>query len=98
MKITNLKRFIRSIIIALGIIGCLSLLLMSSSLSYKETEYTTIYVYSGDTLWSIAQGLQSTNNYYEGKDVRDIIEDLVKINNLSSKTVYIGQELQVPIV
>ena len=97
MKIVNVKRFVRSVLIILGLIICMSLFLMSSTLSYKELEYKTIYVCSGDTLWSISADLQSTNDYYKGKDVRDIIENLVKLNNLDSKTIYAGQELVVPI-
>jgi len=98
MKIRDVKKFIRSIAIALSIIGFLSLLLVSSSLSYTELEYKTIYVCSGDTLWSISSDLQSTNDYYKEKDIRHIIDHLVKINNLESKTIYVGQELVVPTV
>lgn len=98
MKIVNVGKFIRSVLIVFGIILCLSLFVMKSSLSYKELEYKTIFVDNGDTLWSISTDLQSSNPYYKGKDIRDITEDLTKINSLNSKTIYVGQELQIPMV
>ena len=96
MRIVNVRKFVRSIIIVLGVIGMLSLLLMNSTLSYKELEYETIYISQGDTFWNLAQELQETNNYYKGKDVRYIIDDLININTLDSKTLTVNQKLQVP--
>lgn len=54
MKIKNFKKFVRSILIILGIIFILSLIIVKSTLSYTNYKYKTIYVKSGDTLWSIA--------------------------------------------
>ena len=98
MKIKNVKKFIRSILIVLGVIFILSLIIIKSTLSYTNREYKTIYVKSGDTLWSIASDLQENNSYYDGKDVRYIIGDLKEINNLNNSTVYINQELKIPVV
>jgi len=98
MKIKNIKKFIRGILIVLGIIFILSLLIVKSTLSYTSKEYKTIYVNSGDTLWSIASDLQENDNYYEGKDIRYIIGDLKEINSLNSSTVYANQELQIPVI
>jgi len=98
MKIVDVKKFGRSIAIIFGIIAILSLFIMSSSLSYKELEYTSIYVSDGDTLWSISSELQLTSEYYKGKDIRDIIDHLAKINNLESKAIYVGQKLDIPTV
>lgn len=98
MKIKNVKKFIRSILIVLGVIFILSLIIVKSTLSYTVRRYKTIYVESGDTLWSIASDLQENNAYYKGKDIRYIIGDLKEINNLNSSMVYANQELQIPIV
>ena len=98
MKIKNVKKFIRSILIVLGVIFILSLIIVKSTLSYTTHEYKTMYVKSGDTLWSIAIDLQKNNSYYEGKDVRYIIGDLKEINNLNNSTLYINQELYIPAV
>lgn len=98
MKIKNLKKFIRGILIVLGIIFILSLVIVKSTLSYTTKEYKTIYVKPGDTLWSIASDLQENDNYYDGKDIRYIIGDLKEINSLNTSTVYINQEIQIPVI
>ncbi len=98
MKIKNIKKFIRSIFLISGIIFILSLIMVKSTLSYTDTEYKLIYVNSGDTLWSIASDLQENNLYYEGKDIRYIIGDLKEVNKLNDSTVYVNQELQIPII
>lgn len=98
MKIKNVKKFVRSILIILGIILSISLLITKASLSYKETEYKTISVSSGDTLWEIAAYNQSSNDYYENKDIRYIINDIMKINNLENSSLTVGQELLIPSV
>ncbi len=98
MKIKNVKKFIRSILIILGIILFISLLITKSTLSHKQIEYKTIYVSEGDTLWNIAKSNQVNNEYYKNKDVRFIINDLIKINNLDSSNINVNQELLIPVV
>ena len=98
MKIKNIKKFIRGILIIFGIIFVLSLIFVKSTLSYTTKEYKTIFVKSGDTLWSIASDMQANNSYYEGKDIRYIIGDLKEINKLNNSTLYANQELQIPII
>ena len=97
MKIKNVKKFVRSILIILGIILSISLLISKTSLSYKETEYKTISVSAGDTLWEIASYNQNSNDYYENKDIRYIINDIMKINNLENSSLTVGQELLIPV-
>ncbi|MCL2382740.1 MAG: hypothetical protein FWC79_00815 [Oscillospiraceae bacterium] len=92
----DVKKFIRSVLIVLVIIGVFSLFLISPSLSHSEVEYKTIYVMQGETLWCIASELRISNNYYQGKDVRYIVNDLVTVNDLSSKTLSVNQSLQIP--
>lgn len=98
MKIKNVKKFVRGVLIILGIIFILSLIIVKSTYSYTSKEYKILYVKSGDTLWSIASDLQENDKYYEGKDIRYIIGDLKEINNLNTSTVYINQEIQIPII
>lgn len=97
MRIKNVKKFVRSILIILGIILSLTLFISKSTLSHKEIEYKTIYVSKGDTLWNIAKSNQASNQYYKNKDVRYIINDLMKINNLNNSNININQELLIPI-
>lgn len=98
MKIKNVKKFIRSILIILGIAIAITLLISKVTLSHKEVEYKTIYVSEGDTLWNIAKSNQVNNEYYKNKDVRFIINDLIKINNLDSSNINVNQELMIPII
>ena len=98
MRIANVGKFIRSILIIMGIILCLMLFISKTTLSHGETEYKTIYVSEGDTLWNIAKSNQKNNGYYKDKDVRYIINDLMKINDLNNSNVNINQELLIPII
>lgn len=97
MRIVNFKKFIRSVFILFTITLILSLFISKSTLSHTEIKYKTIYVSSGDTLWSIAQNLQDTTEYYKNKDIRYIVYDLMEENSLSSSSLYINQELKIPI-
>lgn len=97
MKIKSVKKFVRSILIILGIILSISLLISKASLSYKEIEYKTISISAGDTLWEIASYNQSSNDYYENKDIRYIINDIMKINNLENSSLTVNQELLIPV-
>lgn len=96
MKIVNVKKFRRSmIIISLVILGAL-MICSKASLSFKEKEYISIYVDYGDTLWKIAEKQQKINDYYRKKDIRDIVYDIKKENNLTSIDIYVAQELKIP--
>ena len=98
MKIVNLKKFIRSIIIILLVIIGLSLLISKSTYSHGEKQYKTVYVSKGDTIWSIAKNNQESNDYYKGKDIRYIMNDISKINNIEKSNLKIDQKLLVPVI
>lgn len=98
MKIKNVKKFIRSILIILGIAVVITLLISKATLSHKEVEYKTICVSKGDTLWNIAKDNQKANDYYKNKDVRYIINDLMKVNDLDNSNISIDQELMIPVI
>ena len=96
MKIRSKGKFIRTIVLIVGIIIFINLLIPDKSYSHKELEYKKITVLSGDTLWTIAKEEQKNNEYYYGKDVRDIIHDIEKVNNLTSSSLKINQTLEIP--
>lgn len=94
MKIVNMKKFIRMVLILIGIIAIFAIMFVSKSYSKGEVKEKTIFVSNGDTLWNIASQEQETNNYYSYKDIRDIVYDIRKLNNLdNSETLKIGQKL-----
>ena len=76
----------------------ISLIINKATLSHKQVEYKTIYVSQGDTLWNIAKLNQVNNEYYKNKDVRFIINDLIRINNLDSSNINVDQELLIPVI
>ena len=48
-------------------------------------------------MWEIAEIEQQKNPYYKDKDVRDIIQNIKKVNKLKVSNLKIGQELKIPI-
>lgn len=96
IRITDFNRFIRSIIlIAMTII--LLILLSNNAFSHEETKYKTIYVSSGDTIWSIAKDEIKENDFFKNSSTREVVYQIQNINQLSSSNIYIGQELIIPI-
>ena len=94
MRIVNMKKFVRMVILIVGIIMISSICFCNISFSKGEIKTKTIYVSNGDTLWNIAREEQENNPYYENKDVRDIIYEIRKTNNLNNNSnLNEGQEL-----
>ena len=61
-----------------------------ASSTAATTEFTTVTVDGGDTLWQLAAELAPT------ADPRDVISDIVRLNGLSTSEVQPGQQLAVP--
>lgn len=95
LKIVNKKKFMRSIVLVFLVIIGISFFIGNKSFSYGEIKYKTIYVCEGDTLWSIAKEEQNTNEYYKNKNIRNIIEQIKKVNKMSSSDLRINQELKI---
>ena len=95
MRIKNKRRFI-TIFTILGLIILFIIMLSKQSYSKVEISSKTIYVASGDTLWTIAEQEQKNNRYYEDKKIRDILDDIKFKNNLSDSYIYAGQKLDIP--
>ncbi len=94
MKIVNRKKFIRMIAIILGMLLITFFYFSNNSFSKGEAKIKTLYVSSGDTLWTIAEEEQETNSYYQEKDVRSIIHEIKKLNHLPNNTnLTVGQKL-----
>ncbi len=96
MVIKNWKKFLRAIFIIVGMVIFINLIIPNKSLSNKEKENKTITVASGDTLWAIAKVEKEQNSYYEGKDIRDIIQDIKEVNNLETANLKVNQVLEIP--
>ncbi len=96
LKITNKKKFIRSILIVLGVIMFISLFIGNISFSHGENSYKTIYVSNGDTLWSIAKEEQGSNAYYENKNIREVVNNIKTVNKLNNSDLSTNQKLVIP--
>ncbi|MEY3400120.1 MAG: hypothetical protein RLZZ486_588 [Actinomycetota bacterium] len=85
----------------LAVITSLSILLLSgfaavtgasagSSETAIPTPYIKISVKPGETLWSIADGIDADG------DRRSVVADIVEINNLKSPELQAGQKIYIP--
>lgn len=97
-KINKKKVFAFICIIVLIAISIIFLLGTKNTLSHSEITYKTIFVSNGDTLWEIAKIESQNNEYYAEHDVRYIIKDIKIINGLKNCNLYIGQQLQIPVI
>ena len=95
MRIKNKRRFITMVTLLILIILFI-LMLNNKTYSKVEGENKILYVGYGDTLWKIASEQKENNLYYEGKDIRDILEDIKFTNNLNNSYIYEGQKLEIP--
>lgn len=94
MRIVNKKKFVKMISLIIGIISISFVCFNSISFSKGDIKTKTIYVSNGDTLWSIARQEQENNVYYEDKDIREIVYQIKKLNNLDNNSnLVIGQKL-----
>ena len=61
--------------------------------AFTPSETVSITVSAGDTLWSIA----SQHNAYN-EDIREVVYRIRKQNELKSADIFIGQELEIPVL
>lgn len=97
MKIKNKKKFITSTTILIFIV-IFTILLSSKAFSHGEYATKTIYISSGDTLWTIASIEQECNKYYENKNIKEIVEDIKYMNSLEDSYIYEGQKIEIPTI
>lgn len=96
MKVVNKKKFIRSISILVLVISSL-IIFSKNTYSKGEITYKEIFIYGGDTLWSISKNEIKNNKYFENRDIRDVISELKDINNLSESNLKVGEKIKIPI-
>jgi LysM repeat protein len=93
LRITRRGRFVLAAMIALPVVA-VSLLVTSpgalaeSAPASNDFEYVTVM--SGDTLWTIAKLIDPTG------DPRDMVAELMTLNQLTSASLSPGQELAIP--
>ena len=96
MKIVNVKKFVRTISILLTIL--LSIIIFSDKTYSKvEVGYKEECIVVGDTLWNISKQEAQYNKYFENKDIREIVNEIKRTNNLENLDLYEGQKIRIPI-
>lgn len=95
LKIVNGKKFVRSIILIFLMVLGISFIISSQTFSHTESKYKTIYVSSGDTLWSIAKEEQENNPYYQNKNIQYIIAEIKQANHMKNSDLKTHQELKI---
>lgn len=88
LRIANKRRFtafcmICMFTISAGVAG------VSAS---KPAETYTLCVSCGDTLWDIA-----ASGNTRGKDIRNVIDDIMKLNNMTSTELHVGDIIEIPV-
>lgn len=93
LKIVNKKRFVvfltTVLILLIFITG--TIFKLNAAYSFSEDNYIEIQIIQGDTLWDIAK----RNNPYN-KDIRKVVYEIMKINNMKNANIKIGTVIKVP--
>lgn len=97
MKIVNKKKFLRSMMMLIGLVILIVLGVITTT-TYSKTEigYKEDYVLKGDTLWSIAEQEVNQNEYYKNKDIREVMYEIRQLNHITNDNLEIGQKIIIP--
>lgn len=57
----------------------------------EKVEYTEVQVVDGDTIWQLAKEYGNSS-----KDIREVIFQICKINNIKADTLQAGQTILIP--
>ena len=69
---------------------CILFMVIGTKKMGNEVNYEKITVTEGDTLWGYSV------QYAENMPTEKWIQEIVKLNNLSSTTIRVGEELRIP--
>lgn len=93
-RIKDRKKFERFIFITMMLIVLLTYVLVSLTTSYfvegKSVTSNSIVVKQGDTLWSIAEKIDSR------RDIREIVYDIQQLNKMNDSNLHPGEKLYIP--
>jgi LysM repeat protein len=75
---------------ALVLVAALAVMLALSRVAQGDEAAATVVVQPGDTLWTIAA------ERYPGDDTRARIDEIERLNDLSSPVIVVGETLRLP--
>lgn len=96
MKIKNKIKFLRTVIILISLI-IVCIIFANKTYSKGNIKYREVKVYSGDTLWSISDNERLNNSYFQNKDIRFIVNEIKRINNLTNSNLREGDIIKIPV-
>lgn len=95
VKVVNKGKFITSILIFTAMVTAMTMILFGGNNVYStkyEDEYIEVKIVKGNTLWDIA-----LNNQPRGYDTRDMVYEIMSVNNLKDAKIKPGDVIKVPI-
>ena len=92
VRIVNKRRFTLALFLLFISFLCAFMLMFNAVSGEEKIIYKDYVVVKGDTVWKIAD-INTGND----RDVREIVYEIVKVNNIKNQTIYPGQTIQVPI-
>ena len=94
LRIKDRKKFERFIFITMIIFVFITYVLVSLTTTYfvegKSISNNSIIVKQGDTLWSIAEKIDSR------RDIREIVFDIQQLNKMSNSNLHPGEKIYIP--
>ncbi len=92
-RITDIKKFKRFMFISILFISILVFASCATFNAYSKDipQYDYIEISKGDTLWSIA------SNYADNKEIRQVIYEISKVNNIKNASIYPGNIIKIPL-
>ena len=92
-RVININKFKRFMFLAILLISMISFtsILTFNAYSKDIPQFDYVSVQQGDTLWSIASG------YADSKDIREVIYEISKINNIHNNPIHPGDIIKVPL-
>lgn len=79
-----------SFLLCVTVLSIFSIFNGVNALDCQQSKLKTVYVFKGDTLWSIAK------QYNTKMDIREYIYEVKKLNNMETSELYAGQEIILP--
>lgn len=92
LRLTHRGRVVVFVLaLGLGLAGMLGNQVANAGTAAPAVPVQTYTVRAGETLWGIASGLAAP-----GEDVRDVVDDLVALNDLPGSGLTAGQQILLP--
>jgi len=92
-KVTDMKKFKRFMFLTVLLISMISFTSILTFKAYSKDiqRYDYVSIQQGDTLWSIAK------NYSDGKDIREVIYEISRLNKIHNKPLQPGDLIKIPL-